>query len=317
MSRFVLRAAFACAAALLLSANAHAQLFRSYLSVGGNDANPCTLPAPCRLLPAALAAVADGGEVWILDSANYNTGTVAIAKNVAILAIPGRVGSLIATGGADALTISTPVKVSLRNLTVAGNPLNPGGAGIRVGAGATLVVDGCVFANLTGGAALDASGGAMLHVRDSVIRDSQTWGFFIETGASLNLERSTVLNNGAHGIVVNASAGTTTTAAITDTHFSGNGLAVLQGGAITATASGSQAVARAYVSRSTLSRNNFGLFSSASAPGTSQVTVTNSIVAGNAHGLVEVGTGAILSPGNNHFADNGSDVGALGPATLK
>jgi hypothetical protein len=34
---------------------------------------PVHAAAPCRLLPAALAAVASGGEVWMLDSANYNT----------------------------------------------------------------------------------------------------------------------------------------------------------------------------------------------------------------------------------------------------
>ena len=41
----------AVAAALLLFASvAHAQLFRAYLTADGNDANPCTLPQPCRLL---------------------------------------------------------------------------------------------------------------------------------------------------------------------------------------------------------------------------------------------------------------------------
>ena len=68
--------------ALLACGTAQAQLFRAYLAADGLDSNPCTLPAPCRLLPAALAAVADGGEIWLLDSANYNTGTVSIAKSV-------------------------------------------------------------------------------------------------------------------------------------------------------------------------------------------------------------------------------------------
>ena len=56
--RTVLRSAFALAATLLLSATAQAQLFRAYLASDGNDANACTLAAPCRLLPAALTAVA-------------------------------------------------------------------------------------------------------------------------------------------------------------------------------------------------------------------------------------------------------------------
>lgn len=65
-----------------------AALFRTYVSINGNDANPCTLPAPCRLLPPALAAVDDGGEVWILDSGNFNTSNVNVNKSVSILAVP-------------------------------------------------------------------------------------------------------------------------------------------------------------------------------------------------------------------------------------
>jgi hypothetical protein len=80
-------------------------LFRAYLASDGSDASPCTLGAPCRLLPAALAAVADGGEIWMLDSANYNAGQVDVTKSVAILAIPGALGSVVATGGANAINI--------------------------------------------------------------------------------------------------------------------------------------------------------------------------------------------------------------------
>ena len=59
-------------------------IFRAYVSSTGNDANPCTLPQPCRLLPAALAVTDDGGEVWMLDSANYNTNFVTIGKSVSM-----------------------------------------------------------------------------------------------------------------------------------------------------------------------------------------------------------------------------------------
>jgi hypothetical protein len=68
---------------------ADAGLFRAYLSVHGADTNSCTLADPCRLLPAALAAVADGGEVWMLDSGNFNISQVNISKSVTILAVPG------------------------------------------------------------------------------------------------------------------------------------------------------------------------------------------------------------------------------------
>lgn len=81
---------FALAALLLASASTQAQLFRAYVSGSGNDANPCTLQSPCRLLPRALQAVADGGEIWMVGSANYNTSTVVVTKSVRILAIPER-----------------------------------------------------------------------------------------------------------------------------------------------------------------------------------------------------------------------------------
>jgi hypothetical protein len=116
--RKALHGAFAFVAALFLSAAAHAQLFRAYLDPSGSDANPCTLAQPCRLLPAALTAVASGGEIWMLDSGNYNTGPVAVTKSVTILAVPGALGSVVALGG-DAFVIATPgVKVALRNLVI-------------------------------------------------------------------------------------------------------------------------------------------------------------------------------------------------------
>src|SRR5271154_2417202 len=100
-----MRSALLFVASLMLCASAQAQLFRAYLASDGNDANPCTLPQPCCLLPAALTAVASGGEIWMLDSANYNGATGVISKSVSILAIPGAIGSVVAIGGA-ALSIT-------------------------------------------------------------------------------------------------------------------------------------------------------------------------------------------------------------------
>jgi hypothetical protein len=77
-------------AAFGIASTAHAGLFRSYLSQNGNDAFPCNLQQPCRLLPTALAAVNDGGEIWMLDSANFNVSPVLITKSVKIFAIPAR-----------------------------------------------------------------------------------------------------------------------------------------------------------------------------------------------------------------------------------
>src|SRR5215468_5945869 len=60
---------------------------RAFVSTGGNDANPCSLAAPCRGFAAAVTAVAASGEVIVLDSGGY--GPVVINKPVDITAPPG------------------------------------------------------------------------------------------------------------------------------------------------------------------------------------------------------------------------------------
>src|SRR4051794_10754744 len=94
-----MRIVLALVSLLLLSSMSHAQSFRAYVASYGNDGNPCTVALPCRLLPAAINAVASGGEIWMLDSANFNSGTVTVTKSVNILAVPGQVGSIVSFGG--------------------------------------------------------------------------------------------------------------------------------------------------------------------------------------------------------------------------
>src|SRR5262245_32044830 len=102
-----LRAVLAIGILALASTAASAQLFRAYLASDGSDANPCTLPLPCRLLPAAHTAVANGGEIWMLDSANYNAGQIVITKSVSIQAIPGVMGSLVGANNSAVMFVNT------------------------------------------------------------------------------------------------------------------------------------------------------------------------------------------------------------------
>jgi hypothetical protein len=133
-------AALAALAALALPAQA--QIFRAYLTLDGSDSNPCTLSLPCRLLPAALTAVADGGEIWMLDSANYNTGPVTVSKSVTLLAVPGALGSVVALGG-DALVISTTGAVTLRNLNILPFPANTNRKGVNKNGAGSLTIQDC------------------------------------------------------------------------------------------------------------------------------------------------------------------------------
>jgi hypothetical protein len=139
-------ATIASTVALLGAGGAEAS-FRTYLTSTGLDTDPCTLQQPCRLLPAALAAVDPGGEIWILDSANFNTGTVTVNKSVTILAIPGAVGSVVANSG-DAMTINgASIRVTLRNLVFV-NLVGSNNNGVSFTQGSSLTIRDSSFTGL-------------------------------------------------------------------------------------------------------------------------------------------------------------------------
>jgi hypothetical protein len=213
----LLKVAALAIAASTMCAPAHA-IFRAYLAIDGNDANACTLVAPCRLLPAAMAAVDAGGEIWMLDSANYNTGPVAVTKSVSILAVPGVVGSVVATGGGgnNGLNIATAgVKVSLRNLVFV--MLTAGAYGVAYTAGDELTIQDCEFANfgLMGGGLFANAANGKVTVVDTTVRNSPT-GINLSGGVRAVLERVRVLNN-MRGVDVSNSR-----LAMTDSVVAGN-----------------------------------------------------------------------------------------------
>jgi regulator of protease activity HflC (stomatin/prohibitin superfamily) len=174
--RTAIRSVLVFACTLLLSASAGAQLFRAYLARRWPGRQPLH---PGRALPpvaAAHAAVANGGEIWLLDSANYNTAPVNITKSVTILAVPGAVGSVVAAGG-NAINIATPgVKVVLRNLVIVPLPAAGGSNGIVMTAGAGLTIEQCVLANLPDTAS-PLSGAATVRISDTTIRGNTGVGF--------------------------------------------------------------------------------------------------------------------------------------------
>jgi hypothetical protein len=75
---------------------------RTYVAGNGADNNPCTDVAPCKTFNAALALTMAGGEIFVLDSADY--GPVTITKSVTITS-EGAVAGVLATSGA-AITIN-------------------------------------------------------------------------------------------------------------------------------------------------------------------------------------------------------------------
>jgi hypothetical protein len=203
---------------LCLALPAHAQLFRAYVSSTGSDANPCTLPAPCRLLPAALTAVADGGEIWMLDSANYNSGTVSINKSVSILAEPGAIGSVVASNGSAISISGAGVKVALTNLLVV--PLNgTASSGVEMASGASLVIDKVTFSRLPVDGVF-VSTAAQVRISNSSFVDIGNYGVYLTGNASGEISNVKMSRMGQFGVVASSASGTTKVA-VTDSVVSG------------------------------------------------------------------------------------------------
>ena len=302
--RTVLRSTFVFIVMSFLSATAHAQLFRAYLAPGGNDANPCTLPAPCRLLPAALTAVADGGEIWMLDSGNYNTGPVNITKSVTILAVPGALGSVVAAGGFGAINIATAgVKLALRNLVIVPLP-GVSGIGIYMTNGASLTVENCLIANLLTG--IYVVGVASVRVTDTTIRDNNYYGLFLRDGSRATVTRTNISGNGSIGVdVYGVGSGTTTTADIADSTIDGNS------DGVSAESQGSTAVVKVSVHDSRVIRNRFSGVRAQSVAGASvTLSASNNIISNNVSGILAISGSKVWASsntvsGNDYGLDNG------------
>jgi len=296
LSRFTLRAAL-LATALLASSAANAQLFRAYLAINGNDANPCTLPAPCRLLPAALNAVASGGEIWLLDSANYNTATVNITKSVKILAVPGAVGSVVAVGG-PAISIATAgVDVSLRNLVIVPLPGGGGTSGISMTAGNSLRVEGSLITGTPDGGVV-ASGSTTLQVMDTTIRVGGD-GIHAANGVRATVARC-VINAGNYAVHARGlAAGTTTTMSVAGSTITGS---LVGGYALSGNAS---ATVRLAVRDSQVDANDYGLYAGSTAGGSARLTASNNVITNSVYtGITAFGAAARVWATGNTVTDN-------------
>ena len=317
----------ACIAALIAIAacpGAHAQLFRAYVSSTGLDTNPCSLQQPCRLLPAALTAVADGGEIWMLDSANYNTSAVLVTKSVTILAIPGAVGSLVSTGIAPALAVNAPgIKVTLRNLVFV--ELTGGSTGVTFDWGEQLGISNCDFANIGIGISALAVGGSVA-IRDTVIRGTGTsigvtasgdvavsldnvhskqhaFALRVLSGARVTVSNS-VLSGSTYGAYVQSVGTSTTRLVVAHSTISGNLFGIR---AQTDNAGGTVTVA---ARNNTLSHNTSAAISAWQTASSTVNVVSdgNTLVENNVGVQFASGTPIVYTRNNNTFRFNTPDL---------
>ncbi len=290
---------------------ANAAVFRSYLSPTGNDANPCTLLQPCRLLPAALAAVQSGGEIWMLDSANYNTAPVTINKSVTILSVPGALGSVVATGG-NAINITAPgLNIVLRNLVMV--PLLPpsGGIqdGIRMTASSNLAIEDCLIANMPNSALYVTNAGSV-KITGSTLRGNADMGVFAQNGANVMISNSKLLQNTNLNVAVENTTASTTTVVVSDSVISGGSVGVYAANDVAGS------TARIVVTRSTIDATGYAVWSDGAIAG-ALITINGSSITNNGFGWFANASGVIKTMGNNHIQENTNNSGALTPALLQ
>jgi hypothetical protein len=281
----------------LAGGDAHAAIFRAYLSVQGNDANPCTLQQPCRLLPAALATVNDGGEIWMLDSANFNTTTVVVNKSVTILAIPGALGSVVANNATGMAIASPSAKVTLRNVVVL-NLAGSANTGVSFTQGVGLTLEGCELYGMQNAVDMGASG-AILTIKDSTIRDNLAAGIIVRAAADAVLRNVAILNNSLQGISAFGGAAV----AITGSSIVGSmtGINVHASGAETT---------QVAITGTTVSGNTTGLSVIGSGGGAAQAMISSVTFTMNSIGAGIGAGGTVFSRQNNTFKFNAGDLAA-------
>jgi len=346
MSHTGITAAVVAAVAAFAGADAYCAQQRTFVASYGSDTNLCKIAAPCRTLAPAVAQTLNGGEVIVLDGAEY--GTVTITKSIAIVGPRAVYAGISVTSGAGIIVNAPGTHVRLEGLSLKGFG---GAVGLRVDAAGLVVVERCTIEGFSDAGIRSSVGDPNILVHHTTIQDNGVGivvdgptrivvehghldtnvgaGMRIGSGAAATIANSVVAFNGTHGLLIQPAAGTAG-AAVVRTLFSENG-----GDAIHASAVPSTNVTLS-LSTSELRRNANGLAVDATTGATVGVDAEDSaisdhagagIVASNTGGTVKftisgnvitrngtgvANSGALFeSRGNNTFNYNGSNGGPL------
>jgi hypothetical protein len=312
--------------ALALSVQAALPQRTFVASSNGLDTNPCSLVAPCRTFGFAIAAVAVGGEVVVLDSAGY--GAVTIAKSVSIVAPPGIYAGVTVASGIGVTVNGAGINVVLRGLSIT-NLAGNGAIGFYQGA--SLHVENCVISGFATSASVELSApSSTTHVIDTIVRDgglgiaiganatanfSRTRvehvdnGFVVQQNAIVSIEDSVITGSANNIIVQPAFSGEKAKLTIARTLISGGGQGVV---AQSITPSGHAVVT---IMDSTITGTTLAIRASTTAGSASVMAIRNQLQ-GNSTALWADGPGSTLILDGNAVANNTGGVGSTGGATV-
>jgi hypothetical protein len=297
-------------AAFVLPATAFGQATRTWVSGVGNDANPCSLTAPCKTFAGAISKTAAGGQISVLDPGGF--GGVTITKSMSIVCQYTEGGVLVAGAGVNGIVvngISTSV-IYLRGLDIfgAGNAQN----GVRFIAGASLTIEDSVIRSFNAssglGVSFQPSGASTLNISNTTVSNNGTagtgGGILVQptgAGGSANvvLNNVRVQNNANNGLRVDTTGNTSfvaTSVTIDDSQFTGNG----NGVNVISPAGGT--VIGVLMDNASVT-NNTGTGITANGANES-IRVSNTVITGNATGLSAPNSGNLQTFSNNRLVSN-------------
>src|SRR4051812_48134464 len=247
---------------------------RTYVSGSGSDSNPCIASSPCRTFRAALALTTAGGEIYVLNSADY--GPVTINKSVSITSEGATAGILASSGTAISIAAGSNDGVNLRG------PANDGGG--------------------TGSVGIQFTSGQALNIQKTTVRGFTNTGInFAPTATSaLYVGDSTLTNNRSNGLLITAGGSSSINGALNRVTATANGVGIYVNGAN----------ARVTLTDTVTGSNNYGVGASASSVMVRNSTVSNNAVgiAADANAVVRVGQTTITSNGVGWQGTNGGQV---------
>lgn len=292
-----LTAAAVASALFALSAPAHAQATRTWVSGVGNDIDPCSRTAPCKTFAGAISKTATNGIINCLDNGGY--GSVTITRSMTIDCHEA-LGSILASqDGVNGIVINVapgdpkdPLRtVRLRNIDI--NGANFGSTGITILSAASVILEDMSVTEFTKNGISDSrsDGKTSLIVKNSIVANNAGVGI-----VATAQDNSIVLDN-VHSVKngYGVGLGKTNNAEINRSVFSGNTTAGVE------TDSGASML----MNNSVVSSNTTGILSNGG-----QVAFSNSDVTFNGTGV----SGATLSFGNNRIFANGAAGVAPTPA---
>jgi hypothetical protein len=277
---------------------------RTFVATTGNDANPCTLVAPCRGFQAAINAVAAGGEVVALDSGGY--GAMEIHKSVSVIVPPGvHAGLSPATGiplpgfpGQSTVVlidIESTDTVVLRGLNINHQGSVTGGIDWLSANGGTVHVENTVVNGFPNEGVFMATAGGTMYIKDSIVRNNR-YGIYARGNAVVSnkifADRARVENSTWAVTFEGWIAGWFRDVAITGSQIG-----------VYLTASGG-VIAQLYVDHCAVTRNDTGVLLNASATGDgTYLTAAGSVFLDNYDHVIKSGMGfkTINSVGNNSW----------------